>query len=165
MGLLTVKGKKRYALATGKVFIGVCDRKVCRRLIPINELYTVLKWRTTKGIENIARQVPDKILCKQCQNELHPIPDVKKVKLEKGSKKIKTSLRNFFEKFFESTYSTKLLIAKFQRKAKFKKTKKKEFTKALRELKKEKVLQYKNKVWSLKKEIKPVAKSKKKAKK
>lgn len=152
MGLLTEKGKRRYALAIGKRFIGVCDRKFCRRLIPVDEIYTVIKWRKRPDKLTFLGAIPEKIICKNCQYMLHPIPDVKKHKEVKGAKKLKTSLSNFFTKYYESQYTTKLLIAKFQKKAKFKKLKKKEFTKALRELKKEKVLQFKEKQWSLRKD-------------
>lgn len=153
MGLLTQVGIKRYALAKGKTYIGICDEKHCGRLILATELYTVLKWGPREDRLTFLGLKPLKIRCNVCQEHISPRPKLE-LKKFKCNKALKTALMKIFEKEKKLSIDTKSLISRLKRRKKFSKLKKLEFTKVLKIVKKEKLLTHIDKVWKLPKQIK-----------
>ena len=149
--MLTVLGQQKYALATGKHFIAVCDQKNCGKLIPVGALYTVLKWGPRKdGLTFLGLRVV-KLRCMECQFKKYPLPVIVK-KGKKVNKVLTTAIMKLYTKSPNTSLDTKTLISKFKLKTKFSKLKRSEFTKVLKALKKDKSLIYKEKVWKLSKQ-------------
>lgn len=149
MGLLTEKGQQRYALALGKRFIAACDRKSCRRLIPVGELFTVTKWEPRDDGLLFLGARPARILCKDCQSELHPIPKVEKSKVKVNKPLIRAVMKLLSKGSF--SMDIKMLSYKLGRRKKFAKLSTVELRKTLKYLKKDKSLQVKDGMWSVRK--------------
>jgi hypothetical protein len=154
MGLLSAAEISHYALTTGKIFQAVCDAKNCGKLILATELFTVVTSDSrTDGLVFLGA-IPTKIRCNACQRAKYPIPIIKKKMLSKMAKAISKAILRLYEKNPKTVLDTKTLISKFKRKAKFSKVKRKEFTVALRSLKKDKMLVYSDKLWKAPKKSK-----------
>ena len=152
MGMLTEVGKQRYTLRTGKHCIAICDEKNCGHLISATELYVVRKWKPRKDQLTFLGLIPAKIRCTVCQERINPRPiRVKASASAKLNKPLLRTISRLFEKFPKTVLDTKTLIAKIRRKKKFSKTKRVEFTKVLKALRKDKVLTRKNKLWKVSK--------------
>ena len=151
MAMLTPKGQARYTLATGRQCIAICDVKNCGHLIAATELYTVVKWKPRTDGATFLGAIPAKVRCNACQERKYPRPKIDKVAIAKNklTKSLRVALLKIFEKH-KAGYSVDLLVSKLRRRKKFLKVKKGEVTKALKALKKDKVLIVKDKVWQRK---------------
>lgn len=150
--LLSEKEKQEMFLAHRKHFEAVCDESSCDRLIPVGELYVVVKWDKRKTGESFLGAQPKKIRCMQCE-DVRLGRDIKKEKKEKEGNELGDNVplirRRVFKIFKKdpTPIPSVALLGKIKRK--YPQFKKSQIRKVLRYMKKEKEIQRKKKLWSL----------------
>ena len=172
MGMLTKVQKKEMAVAHFKRFEAVCDEPNCQKLVTLGGLYVVLKWKkkveVTPGLPDRFYQVPDKIRCMDCQarKEGREPGELKKQPTVKGKKKsitveeaeklqvnpvLKKAILRQVKKRVDAPPSVEVLYAYLKKKKAFRELKHKEYTQAVRKLRKLFLVRLKKKLLYLRK--------------